>query len=482
MRRLGTETLSLPDNGVARPGFDRAALTPGIVHIGTGAFHRAHQAVHTDAALAAAFGPWGIVGASLRSAVISEEMRAQDCLYSVVTRDASGDSARIVGSILDVLPAVTERERLLALLAEPHIRIVTLTVSEKAYGLDPGTGGLDAGHPAVRADLASPEAPVGVIGILVEALARRWQAGERPFTVLCCDNLPANGRITRRLTLEMAERRDPALAAWIAAAGRFPSSMVDRIVPAATDETRARAARLLGIEDALALETEPFSQWVIEDDFVDGRPAWEAGGALFVADVEPYEKMKLRMLNGAHSLIAYLGQCEGLEYVRDVMASLRHVARIRGHMEAAAATLDPVPGIDLAAYREALLARFANPAIAHRTRQIAMDGSQKLPQRIFAPALDALAAGSDADAFAAATAQWLAYLLRAGEPVDDPRAAELAAAAAESRATGSGSAPFFDLPGLFPPGLAAAPDWRARLDAHLSTLATAGPEAAPTSR
>ncbi|MDF2619796.1 MAG: mannitol dehydrogenase family protein [Xanthobacteraceae bacterium] len=466
MERL-SPTTALPAH-VQRPAYDRTALTPGIVHIGLGAFHRAHQAIYTDAALAAAFGPWGIVGVSLRSTDIVQEMHAQGGLYTVVTRDADGDSARVVGCVIDTLAATQERARLLALLADPAIRIVTMTVSEKAYGINPSTGGLDPAHPAVAADLVTPEAPTSVIGFLVEGLARRRAADLPPFTVLCCDNLPSNGRLVRRLVLDMAERRDASLAAWIGAKGSFPSSMVDRIVPAATEETRARATALLGAEDALALESEAFTQWVLEEDFVDGRPTWEAGGALFVADVEPYEKMKLRLLNGSHSLIAYLGQLRGLDYVRDVMAEPVHVARVRAHMEAAAASLDPLPGIDLAAYRAQLLARFANPAIAHRTTQIAMDGTQKLPQRIFAPAVEALARGGDADAFAYVTALWLAYVRRMG-PVDDPRAAELATAASLA-----GSAPFFALPGLFPRELLSANGWRQRVEAHLATLDAAG--------
>lgn len=465
MERLSPKTV-LPAH-VLRPAYDRAALTPGIVHIGIGAFHRAHQAIYTDAALAMEFGPWGIVGVSLRSTAIAQDLRAQGGLYSVITRDGDEDSARVVGSEIDALAATQERERLLALLTDPAIRIVTLTVSEKAYGFDPSTGRLDPAHPAVAADLATPDTPTGAIGILVEALARRYAAQRPPFTVLCCDNLPANGRLVRRLVLDMAERRDAPLATWIAEKGRFPSSMVDRIVPAATDETRARAAVLIGAQDTLALETEAFSQWVIEEDFVDGRPAWEAGGALFVADVEPYEKMKLRLLNGSHSLIAYLGQLHGLDHVRDVMAVPEHVARVRAHMEAAAATLDPVPGIDLAVYRAQLVARFANPAIAHRTVQIAMDGTQKLPQRVFAPAVEALANGGDADAFAYVTALWLAYVSRMG-PVNDPRAAELARAASEG-----GSAPFFALPGLFPRELVTSTDWRQRVAIHLSALEAA---------
>ncbi|WP_425070047.1 mannitol dehydrogenase family protein [Rhizobium tumorigenes] len=467
MQRLNAQTI-LPE-GVQAPGYDRSALKPGIVHLGIGAFHRAHQAVYTDDALTHEFGDWGIVGASLRSTDIVHALTAQDCLHTVVTRDRVGDGARIVGSTVRAIAATEDREALLSCLADPAIRIVTLTVSEKAYGIDPKTGGLHADHAAVAHDMADPHNPVGAIGFIVEGLARRHALGHAPFTVLCCDNLPGNGHVVRRLVIEMASRRDPELGQWIETEGRFPSSMVDRIVPAATDAVRERAAGIIGAADALALETEPFTQWVIEDSFVTGRPAWEAGGALFVDAVEPYEKMKLRLLNGSHSLIAYIGQLHGLEYVRDVMAVADYQQIVRHHMQAALPTLDPVPGIDLDAYIEQLVARFANPAIAHRTAQIAMDGTQKLPQRIFAPALEALAAGKDADAFAYATALWIAYVLTT-ENVDDPRADELRKAAQDSVLRNDGSVAFFDIPGLFPPTLMIDTAWRASVDRHLKSI------------
>ena len=451
--------------GVLSPQYDRAKLKPGIVHIGFGAFHRAHQAVYTDTALAASFGDWGIVGVSLRSSEPIRDLKMQDHLFSVIARDASGAEPRVVGSVVGGISAANDRDGLLVLLADPAIRIVSLTVTEKAYGFDPASGGLDRRHPAIAADLVAPGAPVGVIGFLVEGLSRRKRAGLSPFTVLCCDNLPTNGRVVERLVLEMAEAQDPALASWIAAEGAFPCTMVDRIVPAATDETRRRAADLLGVEDKLALDTEPFMQWVIEDRFVSGRPEWESAGALFVADVEPYEKMKLRMLNGPHSMIAYLGQLKGLEYVKDVMAVPDYAERVRQHMAAAALTLDPVPGIDLDEYREQLIERFSNPTIAHRTKQIAMDGSQKLPQRIFAAAVDDLAAGRDA-VFAEATALWIAYVMQ-NPQIEDPRAAELCqASAAVDSADPSGC--FLALPGLFPPRLAADRDWRDLVNAALN--------------
>ncbi|MBP2561998.1 fructuronate reductase [Neorhizobium galegae] len=466
MPRLSASTPLAPH--VIAPGYDRAALKPGIVHIGLGAFHRAHQAVYTDAALAAEFGEWGIVGISLRSVDIVHDLAAQDGLYSVVARSAAGDSAQVVGSVVKGLSGTENQAEILALLADPAIRIVTITVTEKAYGVDPVSGGLDRNHPSIKADLADPTSPTGVIGYLVEGLSRRHAAGLPPFTVLCCDNLPTNGRIVRKLVIEMAGARDPALANWIAGQGAFPSSMVDRIVPAATDETRELAETLIGAEDRLALSTEPFMQWVIEDHFLADRPKWEAGGALFVDDVEPYEKMKLRLLNGSHSLVAYLGQLKHLTFVRDVMAVPEYRALVRRHMAEAVTTLDPVPGIDLGHYMEQLIERFENPTIAHKTQQIAMDGTQKLPQRIFAGAMEALANGGDASSAAYVVALWIAYARKTAE-INDPRAEELKAAAARMTA-GDPSAPFFAIPGLFPQALMENSAWRARVNAELEKI------------
>ncbi len=466
MPRLSASTTLAPH--VKGPAYDRAVLKPGILHIGLGAFHRAHQAVYTDAALEAEFGDWGIVGVSLRSVDIVQDLAAQDGLYSVVARSAAGDDARVVGSVVRGLSGTGNQAEILSLLADPAIGVVTITVTEKAYGLDPVTGGLDRNHPSVKADLADPTSPSGVIGYLVEGFSRRHAAGLAPFTVLCCDNLPTNGRIVRRLVIEMAGSRDPALANWIAGHGAFPSSMVDRIVPAATDETRALAETLIGAEDRLALGTEPFMQWVIEDHFLAGRPKWEAGGALFVDDVEPYEKMKLRLLNGAHSLVAYLGQLKDLPFVRDVMAVPEYRALVRRHMAEAVKTLDPVPGIDLGRYMDELIERFENPTIAHKTQQIAMDGTQKLPQRIFAGAMESLAGGGDASSAAYVVALWIAYARKTAE-INDPRAAELKAAAARMTADDP-SAPFFAIPGLFPQALMENSAWRAQVNAELEKI------------
>ncbi len=466
MNRLSNST-ALPA-AVSVPAFDRKALKPGIVHIGLGAFHRCHQAAYTQKALETSFGPWGIVAVNLRSAQPVKALAEQNGLYSIMVRSAEGDSAEVIGATVDWLCAADRREDVLDYLSSPDIRIVTLTVSEKAYGLDPVTGGLDLKHSAIAADLENPHAPVGAIGFLVEGLARRRERGIPPFTVLCCDNLPSNGHVVRRLVLDMARRRDAVLARWIEEEGRFPCSMVDRIVPAATDETRARAAQVLGVEDSLALDTEPFMQWVIEDDFVSGRPQWEAAGAVFAQAVAPYEDMKLRLLNGSHTLIAHLGILHDLEFVRDVMAVPEFVQIVERHMQAAAATLEPVPGIDLPFYRNQLLERFANPTIAHRNEQIAMDTSQKLPQRILAAAVETLEAGGDAAEFAYVVALWIASVHKRGD-LNDPRRDEILAAA--KRVDGNDpSAAFFAVEGLFLPELVQNRGWRDLVNGELERL------------
>jgi fructuronate reductase len=461
-----SSTTTLPA-AVLQPGYDRSGLRPGILHFGLGAFHRAHQGIYTQRALQSGFGPWGIVAVNLRSPEPVDALAAQDGLYSVTVRDGHSETSEVVGVTVDWLCAATDRNRVLAYLGSPDIHVVTLTVSEKAYGLHPSTGGLDETHPSVAADLANPQAPIGPVGYLVAGLAARYAKDMRPFTILCCDNLPSNGKVVRRLVLEMAERRDPELAKWIDAEVAFPSSMVDRIVPAATDDTRARAKILLGVEDALALDTEPFMQWVIEDEFVSGRPAWEAGGALLVDNVEPYEKMKLRLLNGSHTMIAHLGLLNGLECVRDVMAVPEFVAMTRDHMRAAVATLDPVPGIDLDQYMNQLIDRFSNRAIAHRNIQIAMDNSQKLPQRIFMPTVEALAAGSDGASFARVVGVWIAALIRFND-CNDPRRDELLEAAKTAEAQDYTSS-FVAIDGLFPPQLVQSRAWRDLVNREVAT-------------
>ncbi|MBE9637105.1 mannitol dehydrogenase family protein [Salipiger mangrovisoli] len=417
-----------------RPGYDPQAHGVGIVHLGLGAFHKAHQAALTDLALAAAGGDWRILGVSLRSPKASDELHPQNGLFTLIAKGAEGTEARVIGAIADAICSAGNPEPALAAMAAEGTKIVSLTVTEKAYGLDRAAHGCDPAHPAVAADLANPAAPQGVLGLLTEALRRRRAAGLAPFTVLCCDNLPENGVLLRGAVVDFARRIDPALSEWIAAEVAFPSTMVDRITPAATPATLAEAQALIGCEDLAAIETESFCQWVIEDNFPQGRPAWEKAGAIFTDNVTAFEMMKLRMLNGSHSMLAYVGFHAGATYVRDVMGCAPLARLVRRHLTAAAATLPEIPGIEPAAYAVALARRFENPEIAHETFQIAMDGSEKMPQRVFSAVADARAKGIDCRAFTFATAAWARHLSGATHDcaayeLRDPRAGELRALA-----------------------------------------------------
>jgi fructuronate reductase len=427
--RLSNATLANVPPGVARSAYDRAAVTPGIVHLGIGAFHRAHQAVYTDDVLARD-PTWGIVGASLRSGDTRDALEPQDGLYALAVRSGEGERLRIIGSVGRVLVAPERPGALIAAVADPRIRIVSLTITEKGYCHDPATGELNEAHPDIVHDLAEPEAPRSAPGLIVEALRFRREAGVPPFTLLSCDNLPANGRVTKRIVDRFARLRDADLGAFVAAELACPSTMVDRITPATTAEDRAAIARALGLEDAWPVVTEPFTQWVIEDRFPAGRPAWEAAGAELVADVEPYELMKLRLLNGAHSSLAYLGYLAGYETVSDTMADADFSRFVAGVMEAATPTLGVPPGADLAGYKVALIERFKNPALKHRTWQICMDGSQKLPQRLLNTIRDRLAAGAPFPHLALGVAGWMRYVTGVDErgraiDVRDPLSAQL---------------------------------------------------------
>ncbi len=431
--RLGNAALAGLPRGVERPAYDRARLTPGIVHLGIGAFHRAHQAVAIDDVLQAEPG-WAIVGASLRSAATRDALKPQDGLYTLCVRSGEGERLRVIGSVLDILVATDERERLIAAMADPRTRIVSLTVTEKGYCHDPATGALNEAHPDIRHDLAAPQTPTTAPGLIIEALARRRAAGTPPFTVLSCDNLPSNGRVAKRILDRFAALRDADLGAYVAAELCCPATMVDRITPATTDDDRARIDAQLGVRDAWPVVTEPFSQWVIEDRFPGGRPAFEKAGAELVSDVAPFENMKLRLLNGAHSSLAYLGYLAGYELVSDVMADVDFARFVEILMEEATVTLAVPPSTDLARYKAALIERFQNPALRHRTWQIAMDGSQKLPQRLLGTIRDCLARGAPFGCLALGVAGWMRYVTGVDEKggaidVRDPLAGRLRAIA-----------------------------------------------------
>lgn len=431
MTRLSLKTLPYLPAGVARPGYDVAAARIGVVHLGIGAFHRAHQAVYLDDCMAAGEEGWAVLGASLRSPDTRDALAPQDGLYGLAVRSGEGERVRVVGSVRKLLVAPEDPEALLRAMSDPAVRIVSLTVTEKGYCHDPATGELDEAHSDVKADLAAPQRPRSAPGYLVEALRRRREDGTAPFTVLCCDNLPSNGHTVRRVVTRLAERRDADLARWIGGEVAFPSTMVDRIVPATTNADREAIRAALGVEDAWPVATEPFSQWVIEDAFGGPRPRFEDVGAQLVADVAPYEFMKLRLLNGSHSCMAYLGYLAGHEFISDVVADADFARFVRGLMDdEVTPTLKVPPGADLAGYKRALMERFANPALKHRTWQIAMDGSQKLPQRLLGTATERLAAGAPIGRLALGIAGWMRYVTGRDErggaiDVRDPLAAKL---------------------------------------------------------
>jgi fructuronate reductase len=438
--RLNLAALTRLPDAVRPPPLDPAGLTPGIVHLGIGAFHRAHQAVYTeDAMVAAGDAGWAVCGVTQRSATVRDQLAAQDGLYTVLERGAGSGPPRVVGVVRGVLSNVDAGAEVVRRLADPAVRVVTLTVTEKGYRRS-ATGRLNRADRAVRADIAGVGqpgyAPRTVVGQLVAGLHARWRSHGLGLSVVSCDNLPANGTAVAGLVTDfcaaLAGRLGGRLGSWIAESVCFPSTLVDRIVPATTEADREEVARRLGLRDEAAVVAEPFSQWVIEDEFAVGRPRWEAAGALLTPNVAPYEAVKLRLLNGAHSLLAYAGALAGHDTIAAAVADPRLAGAARRLMdEDAAPTVTEPPGVSLTAYAASVLDRFANPALGHRTVQVASDGSQKLPIRLLATARDRLLGGGEPRWVAFAVAAWLLYVAqgvdRTGRPLplDDPLAETL---------------------------------------------------------
>jgi mannitol 2-dehydrogenase len=452
-KTLSRTTLNALPSGIEAPRYDATKVRSGIVHIGLGGFHRAHMARYTHDLMGqdADALDWGIQGAGLRSADarLLAALAAQDGLYTLIEREGETENRVVIGSIVATIDAAGSSEALLAAIDDPATRIVSTTVTENGYHLDRATKKIDLESDAIRADLADPSRPRTVPGILVEAFARRRAAGAPSFTALCCDNIQHNGNVLKNAVLDFAAAREPALAEWIAANARFPNSMVDRITPVPTDEQIAAFAAETGLDDQASLLSELFRQWVIEDDFVAGRPAWETVGAQFVDDVTPYEFMKLRLLNGSHLAIAGLGQLAGYRLIGEAIGD----PLIRRYMVAlmkteTAPTLDPVPGIDITEYQQTLIDRFANPAIEDTTQRVNTDAPVNV---LVDPIRDRVQAGEPIDLLALGLAAWCRRVSGRGEDgqpitVVHPLAEQLAEKAQEG---GSDPSPLLSIRALF---------------------------------
>jgi len=427
---LRQDNLSALPDAVSAPAYDRTALRPGVVHFGVGGFHRAHQAVYFDElARRGLAGDWGLVGVGLHRPQMGEVMRAQDCLYLVVERGSQGATARVVGVMGRYLFAPEERDAVLDALADPATRLVTLTITGNGYLLTPD-GEFSVDDPLVASELEDPGRPGTVFGYLVEGLERRRRAGIPAFTVLSCDNIPGNGAAARTMVASFAALRDPGLAQWIDENASFPNSMVDRITPETTPEERARVVGSFGVDDRWPVITEPFSQWVVEDDFCHGRPPLDEVGVQFVADVSPYELTKKRLLNASHCALGYLGYLAGHRTTAEVMADPAYAAYVSALVDEIVPLLPRVAGIDLDAYKSSLLDRLANPEMADQLSRLCRRGSTKVPSYLLPSITETRAAGRPAPMLTLAVAGWFRYLQGedyAGEPieVEGPRSDEL---------------------------------------------------------
>jgi mannitol 2-dehydrogenase len=427
---------------VRTPGYDRDGVTAGIVHFGVGGFHRSHLAMLVDRLLASGEArDFGICGVGLleQDRRMAQVMADQDNLYTLVLKHSDGSrEPRVIGSIVDYLFAPDDREAVVERMARPEVRIVSMTITEGGYEVDQTTGEFLASAPAVQHDLAHPDEPQSVFGLVAAALKRRRQRGVAPFTVLSCDNMQGNGHVARVAFTSFARLQEPDLGAWIEAHVRFPSSMVDRITPATTDDDRREVATDLGIADGWPVVAEPFFQWVLEDDFPAGRPPFERAGAQLVDEVAPYELMKLRLLNASHQAMGYFGVLRGHRYAHEAAQDPGIAAFLQRYMDdEATPTLDPVPGIDLSEYKATLLQRFSNPEVRDTLARLCADTSDRIPKFLLPVARANLAAGRPVDLVAAVCASWARYAEgtdEQGAPIEVvDRLADLVRAAAQQQ-------------------------------------------------
>ncbi len=413
-------------NEVGVPSYDRTAIRPGIVHFGVGGFHRAHQAMYLDQLMNDGKAhDWGIVGVGVlpQDRRMYDVLNAQDFLYTLVVKYPDGTlEPRVIGSIVDYLFAPDDPSAVLDRLVDPATRIVSLTITEGGYHVNQVTGELDASDPGLAADLQPGAVPVSVFGFVVEALARRRAAGVAPFTVMSCDNIPGNGHVARKMLTSFARLKDAGLASFIAEEVRFPNCMVDRITPVTADSDRDALAARFGVEDGWPVVCEPFTQWVLEDDFGGSRPPYEDVGVQLVEDVEPYELMKLRLLNASHQALCYLGYLSGYRYAHEVCQDKLFVDFLLGYMDVEGTpTLPPVPGVDLDRYKHQLIERFANPEVRDTLARLCAESSDRIPKWLLPVVREQLAAGREIGRSALVVASWARYaegVDEQGEPIE----------------------------------------------------------------
>jgi mannitol 2-dehydrogenase len=481
--KLNTANLKQLDPNIQVPKYDRKKVGQSIMHVGVGGFHRAHQALYTDDLLNQGEDPaWGFCGVGLlkHDARIHDVMVSQDCLYTLVERSIEGDTARIIGSIVNFLFAPDDPQKVIEQMASPATRIVSLTITEGGYYINQATGELDDQHPDLQYDLAHPHDPSCSFGYLLEALDRRRLRGLAPFTLMSCDNIQSNGEVAKKMLTAFAELRDPALRNWMDENCLFPNSMVDRITPATTDEHRNLVKEKFGIDDGWPVMTEPFKQWVIEDHFLHGRPKWEQFGAQMTSDVLPYEKMKLRLLNASHQALCYIGMLLGYQLVHETMedADIRKLCQKMMDDEVTP-ILPEVPGIDLTEYKRTLIERFANPAIRDQLSRIGIYGSSGIPKFVLPTIEEQLKRGGPIKLLSFTIAAWFRYLNGLDEskkemPMLDPMAPKLRE---QAKAAGKDARKLLNLREVFSEELANAPAFANQVSDTLNSFYEQGARA-----
>lgn len=475
---LGPSILAEATDRVRRPNYDRQALEVGMAHVGVGAFHRCHQAEYTDDLLEQRFDRWGVVGINIRDPRLDETLGQQAGLYTRLLRNNETVDARIIGCMVSTVDSQSNPEPALQILASSEIDVVTLTVTEKGYCHKPANGLLDRDHPDIVHDVAHPTEPRSLPGLLASALERRMQSHGQPVTVVSCDNIPSNGAILENVVRAMAERRGTGLTDWITANVAFPSTMVDRIVPATSDEDRRTVEEICGYRDRAPVVGEPFRQWVIENRFAGRTPPWDLAGATFAGDVTAFELLKMRVLNASQTTLCYLGLLAGHEHTCDDMTDPVLTTFLRRMLlDESLPTLPSVPGVSPERYVEQSFARLSNTAIRHRNHQIATDGSQKIVQRILNPIRERLRKDQSVELLSVAVAAWIVYLIygsrRFGRRwvADDPFADHVAVIADRvGHDSGRLTNEILAVESVFDKELFEQPDFRETIARHLDGL------------